>query len=108
MKPQPHSRFGAHRDAVRPSPETGSVTERRMYPKTAHNPSGIPHRRYPSLSEDGQPYFPSLRRSIRRADEALFGANDRSDRSAAQTFLSVRAIALVAIIVIIAALVAAA
>jgi hypothetical protein len=57
-----------------------------MYPKTAHNPSGIQHRRYPSLSDDGQPYFPSFRRSSRRVDETLFGANGRSDRSAAQTF----------------------
>ncbi len=41
-------------------------------------PSGVPiitHRRYPSLSDDGQPWFPRARYSRRPVATALFEGN---------------------------------
>ena len=69
-------------------------------------PPAVPHRRYPSLSDDGQPYFPRLWRKGRTLEEfAIARAPVENERP---VFLSVRAITLLAIVAIIAALVAVA
>ncbi len=64
-------------------------------------PPSEPRRRYPSLSDDGQPWFPRFpwpRWRDTEADEALRG--ERSE----PPFLSVRAIALLLFAALIAAL----
>lgn len=67
----------------------------------------IPFRRYPSLSDDGQPYFPRLRRSQRAMAETAHHTHTAPMNDHAP-FLSVRVIALLAIVLIIVALAAAA
>ena len=107
MKPQPHRNADTHRDTGRPSPETCSVSEREVDATGLHRPPLIPHRRYPSLSDDGQPYFPRLRRKRRTMEKSMTVARP-SVESDEPVFLSVRVISLLAIVVIIAVLVAAA
>jgi hypothetical protein len=82
-----------------------SVTERGTRATNARPPPAITYRRYPSLSDDGQPYFPRLRRT-RRSENETFTVANSSGESDSSRFLSVRVIAMLAIIIIIAALVA--
>lgn len=83
-----------------------SVPERGMHATNARPPPAVSYRRYPSLSDDGQPCFPRLRRFRRSADEtATVAPATRTDSS---PFLSVRALALAAIIVIVVLLAATA
>ena len=70
-------------------------------------PPAVPHRRYPSLSDDGQPYFPRLWRKKRTMEESIAIAR-ASVENERPVFLSVRAITLLAIVAIIAAFVAVA
>lgn len=86
---------------------TPFVSEREVHATSLRSPPIVPYRRYPSLSDDGQPYFPHLRRTSRPMEESMTvaPASVENDRP---VFLSVRAIALVAIVAIIAALVASA
>ena len=81
------------------------TSERAVHATSLRPPPIIPHRRYPSLSDDGQPYFPHLRRKSRPIEEsmAVERASVENDRP---VFWSVRVIALLAIVAIIAALVA--
>jgi hypothetical protein len=78
-----------------------------MHAANARPPPAVPYRRYPSLSDDGQPYFPRLRRARRTIDGATVpeSAANENDQS---PFFSVRAFAFLAIVAIIAALVATA
>ncbi len=68
---------------------------------SVRTPPPVTHRRYPSLSDDGQPYFPSLRR------RGPIGTvmNDASHGSAhSDAMPSVRTLALLALVVIIVVL----
>jgi hypothetical protein len=106
MKPQPHRRPDAPGNTGSIPLADRSTHERGMHAINARPPPAVPYRRYPSLSDDGQPYFPRLRRARRTADATptmMVAAND-NDRS---PFFSVRAFALLAIVAIVAALVAA-
>lgn len=78
-----------------------------MHAVNARPPPAVRYRRYPSLSDDGQPYFPRLQRARRTIDganvpDSMAHENDPS------SFFSVRAFAFLAIVAVIAALVAAA
>ena len=103
---KPHS----YRDSETP-PATGpnagvsrSTRERGMHAMNARPPPAVPYRRYPSLSDDGQPYFPSLRRTRRHA-EAHVPSNAANENDASR-FFSVRVVAFLLLVAIIAALVA--
>ena len=85
---------------------TRSSSEREVHATSLRSPPVVPHRRYPSLSDDGQPYFPRLRRKKRPMEESM--TVPRASENDRPVFFSVRAIALLAIVAIIAALVAAA
>lgn len=79
-----------------------------IYRVTAAAPASSRYRRYPRLSDDGQPYFPWLRWNKRAAGnpDAAKPVSVADDRS--QPRLSVRILALIAIAAIFAALVATA
>jgi hypothetical protein len=68
--------------------------------------SVVPHRRYPSLCDDGQPYFPRLQRKIQAMEQSVTGSAFR--KSDLPYFLSVRIVALLAIIAIVIGLMGAA
>ena len=104
MKPNPHRNPDTNHVAESTDPHTRSVRERGMHATDVRPPPAVPYRRYPSLSDDGQPYFPRLRRARRSADETVTVAE--AVGSGSSPLLSVRVIAWAAIIVIIAALVA--
>jgi hypothetical protein len=105
MKPQSHRDSDAHRISHSNAVENRATRERGMHAVNARPPPAVPYRRYPSLSDDGQPYFPRLRRARRSTNEDMTAASsaNESDHS---PFFSVRAFALLAIVIIIAALVA--
>jgi hypothetical protein len=105
MKLNPHRNSDINHAAESSDLRTRSVRERGMHATNARPPPAITYRRYPSLSDDGQPYFPRLRRTRRSENETFTVANSSAD-SGSSPFLSVRVIALLAIIVIIATLVA--
>ncbi len=79
-----------------------SSCERGMHAVNARPPPTALYRRYPSLSDDGQPWFPRARRN---ADKKITVVNPANERDLSP-FFSVRTIALLAIVVIIATLVA--
>ena len=105
MKPQPHRNAGAYHDAGRSPTGTRSGSEREVHATILRNPPVVTHRRYPSLSDDGQPYFPRFRRKSRRMLESTTVARAPVDNDRPVS-LSVRAVALLVIVAIIAALVA--
>lgn len=76
-----------------------------MHAVDARPPPAVQYRRYPSLSDDGQPYFPRLRRTRNVGAAARAEARVRRDPA---PLLSVRLFALLAIVAIIAALLATA
>lgn len=84
-----------------------STRERGMHAVNARPPPALPSRRYPSLSDDGQPWFPRLRPARRPADkiESLIAANPANETDHS-LFLSVRAVALLAIVILLIALAA--
>jgi hypothetical protein len=84
---------------------TGSARERGMHAVNARPPPAVHYRRYPSLSDDGQPYFPRLRRARHSANERAPVMNSANE-SHASPFFSVRLFALLAIVALIAALAA--
>lgn len=104
----PHYYRDSEADPIAGSPpdENRSIRERRMHAADARPPPAISYRRYPSLSDDGQPWFPRLRRARRSADESA--AANSANESDPSPFFSVRAFALLALVAIIAALVAGA
>lgn len=69
-----------------------------------HSPAVIPHRRYPSLSDDGQPFFPRSRPPRRSATESATATSASEGNRSRIPY--VRVFSLLAIIAIIAALVA--
>jgi hypothetical protein len=105
MKTNRHRNSDTNHAARSTRPHVPSVTERGIYATNARPPPAITYRRYPSLSDDGQPYFPRLRRT-RRSENETFTVANPSAESDSSRFLSVRVIALLAIIVIIATLLA--
>ena len=107
MKPQPHRNAGAHPDAGRSPTGTRFVSEREVNPANLRSPPVVPHRRYPSLSDDGLPYFPRLQPKTRRREESVTVTRVAVQKDQ-PIFSSVRAIAVLAIVAIIAVLVAAA
>lgn len=107
MKPHYHRDPEAHRATDSTVGAHRSTRERGMHAVNARPPPAVLYRRYPSLSDDGQPYFPRLRRARRSADEKVNAVN-RVNENTRAPFFSVRAFALLAIAVIIAALVASA
>lgn len=82
-----------------------SSCEREIHAVNARPPPTAPYRRYPSLSDDGQPRFPRPRRARRNANKKIAVVNPATE-SDLSPFFSVRTIALLAIVVIIAILVA--
>jgi len=104
MKPQSYQDSDTRRNTTS-AIKNRSVRERGMHAANARPPPAVPYRRYPSLSDDGQPYFPRLRRAWRNTDENVTATNaaNESDRSG---FFPVGVFALLAIILIIALLVA--
>lgn len=105
MKPQYYR--GSEADPTAGSVENRSTRERGLHAANARPPPAVTYRRYPSLSDDGQPYFPRLRRARRSADKSAAAVNSANE-SDPSPFFSVRAFALLAIVAIIAALVASA
>ena len=101
MKPQLHANRGIDDDAVRSPLETRIASARGI---PAASPPVVPHRRYPSLSDDGQPYCPRWRSTRRPAQETLNAALSSVDSDSA-LFSAVRVIAILCIIAIIASLV---
>lgn len=77
-----------------------------MIPTGLRSAPAITYRRYPLLSDDGQPCFPRLPRKsrIQKSNMAAARATVENDHRA---FLSVRAIALLALVIIVAILAAA-
>jgi len=67
-------------------------------------PPNAPHRRYPSLSDDGKPWFPRAHWSRRSETRSASAIPSRADKPA--EFPYVRVFAIAGIITIIAALVA--
>lgn len=82
-------------------------TERREGSRPVSLPPGAPHRRYPSLSDDGQPYFPAMRWKRQLRERNADSPHSTSD-GGRSPFVSVRFIALAALIVILLALALAA
>ncbi len=107
MKPPPHRDPDVHRAVTSAPLENHSIGERGMHAINARPPPAFHHRRYPSLSDDGDLYFPRLRRLRRPADESGSVTKPPGDTDELP-HVSVRAFALLAIIVIITALVAGA
>ena len=105
MKRNPHRNSDPNHAVRSTGPHIPSMTERGMHATNARPPPAITYRRYPSLSDDGQPYFPRLRRTRRSENETFTVANFAAESDSSR-FISVRLIALLAIIVIIAALIA--
>lgn len=68
-----------------------------------HIPPSIPHRRYPSLSDDGQPWFPRAPWSRQSEKENPVDPSFENIRS---SFLYIRLITLLVILAIIAFVVA--
>jgi len=68
------------------------------------SPPVVPHRRYPSLSDDGQPWFP--RASWSRGTETESSSAITSREANPSEFSYVRVIAIAGIVAIIATLVA--
>jgi hypothetical protein len=104
MKPDPHRNSDTNHVVESTDPHTRSVRERGMHATNARPPPAVPYRRYPSLSDDGQPYFPRFRRARRSVGETMTVAE--AVGSGSSPLLSIRVIAWAAIIVIIAVLVA--
>lgn len=104
MKSHDYRHSDTHRPAGFPR-ENRSTRERGMHAVNPRPPPSFPHRRYPSLSDDGQPYFLRPRRTRRDGDKDANATNPATE-SARSLFLPVRTIALLAIILIIVALVA--
>lgn len=107
MKPQSYRDSEAHHTTNSKAAESRSTRERGMHAVNARPPPTVMYRRYPSLSDDGQPWFPRLRRARRSPDENVSAVNRANENDVSPVF-SVRAFALLAIVVIIAALVASA
>lgn len=82
--------------------ESRSTRGRGMPAVNARPPPAVPDRRYPSLSDDGQPRFPSVRRTRRNADERE--TMDAANENAGSRFFSVRVVACLLLVAIIAAL----
>jgi len=93
--PEAHHITGSNRVGHRSSGERG------IHAVNARPPPTALYRRYPSLSDDGQPWFPRARRN---ADKKIAVVNSANERDLLP-FFSVRTIALLAIVVIIATLV---
>lgn len=100
----------SYRDSEAPhatGPNVGdsrSARERRMQATNARPPPAAPYRRYPSLSDDRQPYFSHLRRPRRDAeDNAPTAAANENDGA---RFFSVRVVAFLLLVALIAALAA--
>lgn len=107
MKSQSHTNSNAHRGTDSTPWENDSIRDRGMHATNARPPAAVPYRRYPSLSDDGQPYFPRLRRARRTIDGAIV-PDPVGNENEESSFFSVRAFAVLAIVAIIAGLVAAA
>ncbi len=75
-----------------------------MHAVNARPPPAVPCRRYPSLSDDGQPYFPRLRRTRRNAEDNA--TMDRANENDGTRFFSARVLAFVLLVAIIAVLAA--
>lgn len=58
MKPTPFRNAGHPHDAGRPPHATSSRNEGGLHAGNRCSSSVVPDRRYPSLSDDGQPWFP--------------------------------------------------
>ena len=107
MKPPSYRDSEAHHTTGPNTVESRSIRERGMHAVNARPPPAVPYRRYPSLSDDGQPWFPRLRRARRNPAETVSVVRSANEKDVAP-FFSVRAFAFLAIVVIIAALVASA
>ena len=103
MKPQPHRNLSSRPDADRSPTATRTTREREVSVVSVRTPPPVPHRRYPSLSDDGQPYLPSLRRH-RPIGTLLNDASHGSRHSDTEAMPSVRTLALLALVVIIVVL----
>lgn len=105
MKPPPHRYPHVLRAVTSTRLQNHSVSERGIHAAILRPPPSVQYRRHPSLSEDNDLHFPRLLRAHRPADE-IRSVTRSAGESDDSPLLSVRAFALLAIIVIIAALVA--
>lgn len=90
MKPLSHHNAGSTNPAIRPPDATRSPHEGIVNASNASTPPVVNYRRYPSLSDDGLPWFP--RRSALESS---------STEVKLPRFTSVRAIALLGIIALL-------
>lgn len=102
MQHQPHQSPTTLSVAGRPHHGTPSSGEGMNANRRPIAPS-IPHRRYPSLSDDGQPWFPRAPWSRQPKNETSTNSSLEENRS---QFSYIRLIALLGILAIIALLVA--
>lgn len=105
MKPQSYRDSEAHHTNGSNAVESRSTRERGMHAVNARPPPAVLYRRYPSLSDDGQPYFPRLRRARRNPEENVSVVNPANENDVSP-FFSVRVVAFLLLVAIIAALVA--
>jgi hypothetical protein len=102
MKHQPHQNPDTHNVAGRSHHKTTSSGEQ-MNANRRHIAPSIPYRRYPSLSDDGQPWFPRAPWSRQLKSETSTNSSLEENRS---QFSHIRLIALLGILAFIALLVA--
>lgn len=105
MKPQSYRDSEAHHTIGSNTVESRFIRERGMHAVNARPPPAVAYRRYPSLSDDGQPWFPRLRRARRNADENVSVVNRANENDVSPLF-SVRVVAFLLLVAIIAALAA--
>ena len=104
MKPHSNQDSETHPATGPNAGENRSTRERGMHAVNARPPPAVPHRRYPSLSDDGQPYFPRLRRTRRDAEAPV--TSDEASENDGSRFFSVRVVAFLLLVAIIVALAA--
>jgi hypothetical protein len=84
---------------------TRSAGERETHVTSLRSPPVMPYRRYPSLSDDGQPYFPRFWKTSRRVEETTSESSPTvtTDRLPFPTARTLAAVAFVVLIVILLA-----
>src|SRR3954471_20154045 len=103
MKPQYH-RYSESDPVAGSTPVNHRSTgERGLHAFNARPPSAVQYRRYPSLSDDGQSWFPRLRRAPISADHSAAALNSANESGQSPLFAA-RAFVLLAIVAVMAAL----
>jgi hypothetical protein len=106
MKPNHHRNIDTHATFESNASRVRALSERGMHAINARPPPAVACRRYPSLSDDGEPCFPRFSWTRRAADKAVSATDYSPATDASSSLFPVRVVALLAIIAVIVALVA--